>query len=260
LNAAQDLQKKSQALFQEIQSFRDESQKLLENIRNNEIESTTLKESTHRIFEESRKTTDAKIEEIKKITALITDTGFANAFNERAKKLFWGYIVWGVILLISTSILVVELYQFFKAFGGDNIPEIKVIIFRLSLTSPLLFLIGFSISQYRFDRLLNEKYNFKAVTASVVREHIEFLLSRFDAKDGAWELTREIFEMIYEEPYEKHEYGYRKIKEIEKEISDFKKEKEVDIKKIIDSAKELKGLFSDENLLKRVIEFFSKFF
>jgi hypothetical protein len=57
-----------------MQGFRDEGNTLLQNIKDSKVESDSIKSNMINIFKESKKVTDEKIEEIKKITSLITDT------------------------------------------------------------------------------------------------------------------------------------------------------------------------------------------
>lgn len=263
----QNIQKKSQNIYTEIQSFRDESSNLLDNIKNNKEESDNLKEKIDTIFKNSKDTTKKNIEEIKKITALITDTGFANSFHAQSKKLNIGRIIWGVIFVISTILLAIFLYILFTNSSNNGSALIALdfgsVLYRLSLTSPLLFLIGFSIKQYSRETNLNDKYEFKATTASSISHHIKFLKDEFTGKeDEILEFAKDTFIKIYKEPYEIKDD--KKIKKLKKKIEDLsknitnKKENNIDINNLIKSTKELKELFPDEDLFKKVIEFTTK--
>jgi hypothetical protein len=54
------------------------------------------------LLETTKETTNDEVEKIKKITSLITDTGFANAFHKQANKLMNVRIFWGIVTIAST--------------------------------------------------------------------------------------------------------------------------------------------------------------
>lgn len=267
LNGITDLQGKSQLLFQEIQSFRDESQKLLTTIKSNEKESATLKEKTQQTFEHAQKIADENIDEIKKITALITETGFANAFQEQEKKLSTATYIWLLVFFSTTLILSVALYNLFIGHTDQGAVKILAlnpaeILYRLSLTSPLLFIISFAVRQYGRNKDLVDKYAFKAATAGTIKHHIVFLQEKFlTREEDVIVFATETLTKIYKEPYN-HTDNSKGFKKLEDQISDLKRaeEKKIDVKEILNSAKELKELFGNDDLLKQTLDFFSKFF
>ncbi len=229
----QDLQQKSQSLFKEIQSFRDQAKDLLSDINKNKDETDKIKN----IISENLKVAQDSREEISNIADLITDTGFANAFQKRSKALFWGYIIWGIVFLVAVIVLAIFLYSLFKNINGD-IPELRVVIYRLSLTSPLLFLIGFSMRQYAKERDLHEKYVFKATTATVIRNHIKFLVETSGSYKNFSEFILTVFSTLYKVPYE------------ETEGKDGRPESD-EIK--LSLTKELKTLITDDSIFERVL-------
>lgn len=250
-NSFQDLQKKSKAIFDEIKSFRDESNKLLEKIKKDKEEASTMKTDIIKNLKSSEENRDL----ISKLTDLITDTGFANSFQQRAKKLFWSYFFWGAVFILSVLVLSYLLIHFLGSMNGD-IPETKIIIYRLTLTSPLLFLIGFSMTQYKKERDLHEKYSFKATTATTIRNHVEFLTVVFESKTEILEFIKATFTTIYKEPYETHDVTEKRIEELLKKRTD--SAEPIDIKGITNAIKELKKLIPNESLLEKVIGIFIK--
>lgn len=262
----QNMQKKSIILNKDIQSFRDDSNSLLEDIKSNKESSDSLKLQIESTFKTSKDTTNANIEEIKKITALITDTGFANSFHTQSKKLNKSLIFWWLVIILSLVGLSFLLYKLFTDTANNETNllslEIWMILYRLSLTSPLLFLIGFSMNQYGRVSNLNNKYQFKATIASSISHHIIFLKDEFDNEVNIWEFAKEIFTKIYKEPYKINDD--KKIKNIQEKLDNLSKntkelkKQDFDIDKILKSTKELKDLFPNEAILTKVIEFLNK--
>lgn len=244
-----NLQKKSSALFVEIKSFRDESNKYLEEIKINKTTTDNLRAD----IENNLKTTKEKRAEVEKITNLITDTGFANAFQKREKMLRITAMVWlGVFILSVIGLTTILLYVFN---GHDTVPELKVLLYRLTLTSPLLLLIGFSIKQYSSERRLNEKYAFKAVRAVVMREHTDFLIEETNRTDEATaEFIRNTMTGLYSEPFDGYIPNTDSIKASGKSTENDR----FDINEIVDTAKELKEIIPNDETLKTIVNLFSR--
>lgn len=251
LDQSVELQKQADLTFSDIKSFHEQSKKLFEQIKINKSETDKIKLEVKKILEE----VNLDQEEVKKITALITDTGFEYAFQKREKMLRISSIAWLIIFMLGIVGLAFMLFSLFKDSVG--IPELQVVIYRLTLTSPLLFLIGVAIKQYGDERNLNEKYAFKATIAAVVRNHSKFLI---EIKDEAGEeiagFVKETLSGIYSEPYEK---GINP-KEIQKDLKSALNKKDSDTKldEIISSTKELKDLIPDNDILKNVLKLFSR--
>jgi hypothetical protein len=239
LNQAIELQKKSKEVFQEITTFRDDASAQLLQIKSIREESDSLKNE----ISENLAKTEADRDEVASITALITDTGFANAFQAREKKLFRGSMFWLVVFLLSVGGLALMLYEFFG--GLNTVPDPAVVLYRLTLTSPLLIVIGFAITQYRNDRNLTEKYAFKAVIAAVIRNHTKFLtdLSKESTPETIL-FAKDTIENVYKEPYLKEEKP--------------KKQKKQNLREMVDNITELKALVPDDASLRSILELFIK--
>ena len=248
LNQVKDAQKKSKEIFEEIKSYRDESKDLFDQIKKvKEISDDFNKE-----IEENLKQVMLKRSEVEKIADLIADTGLANSFQRREKILSRNSKIWLLVISISYIGLVILLYKFFGKL--DKIPEISFIIYRISLTSPLLFLIGFATSQYIKERDLNEKYAFKATVAEVMRNHSEFLHDiSINGNENIIPFVKDTIQKIYREPYQEEENYDIIKKELNSIINGDGKVQNKDSNKIINSIKELKNLIPDEKLLKDLI-------
>ncbi len=252
----QAIHKQSNTLKKEIDTFKEESVKNLDAIKVNKQASDKIKGEIEANLEQS----SASKEEIEKITDLITDTGFANAFQGRAKVLFKAYIIWGVIFILAIIALGIMIYILFIKGSDGKIPELSNTIYRLTLTSPLLFVIGFAMRQYGKERDLNEKYAFKATTATVIRNHIEFLLAKFsDQQEEVVKFAIETFRTIYKEPYQDDDPSkiYKKLeKELKEKSAKGLVADDADINELIKSVKELTSLVPDESTLKKILNLF----
>ncbi len=250
LGQTRDIQKSSSKLVSEISTYRDQSKKFLDEIEGSRDAADVLVAN----IEESRKTADEKKDQVAKIAELITNTGFANSFQQRQKKLEVNSRIWLSILGISILLLVGLLVAFFLRITG--VPEVGVIFYRLTLTSPLVFLIFFAATQYSNERSLEEKYAFKATIAVVMRNHADFLIEKGRLADAETnKFIRDTMTNLYVEPYENGD-AFRKEKERADEEEH--ESKRLELEALVNSAKELKQLFKDESLLKSVIDFFQK--
>lgn len=252
--------KKSSDLYNEIQSYRDESNKLLSDMKESKKNADKISEEMVTIYQKSKETTSEEIEKIKEITALITDTWFANAFHKQAKTLMWVRIFWWVITILSISALFYFVVVFILPIWND-VPWIWELIYKATITSPLVFLIAFSTKQYSNETTKSDKYEFKAVTASSISHHTQFLKKEFPKNSNeVLSFATETFSKIYREPYDNNNYSDKRIKKIEDCIKWSKLEEQSDIK-LSDfsfSAKELREMFPDDWVLKEVVQFFKK--
>ena len=255
LAQVQDLQKKATAVATEIQSFRDQSQKYLSEIEGNKKKSEQLRDDIQKNLDIATE----KRSEVEKIADLITDTGFANSFQNRAKILSKNAKIWLWVFGLGIAGLAVFLYFAFLH-NGSEIPEFKTTLYRLSLTSPLLFLIAFAIRRYGSERELEEKYSFKATVAEVMRNHADFLIQKIKEKGSDSETTtfiRKTIEKLYSEPYEKS-IDWKKIKKEKDKIELLNGSSGKETESFLSFAKELKDLVPDENLLKGITDLFLK--
>lgn len=256
LNQAQNLNTQSKKVFTEITSYRDDSKKYLDEIETNKNSSNTLKSE----MEENLTKSKSKLSEVEKIADLITDTGFANSFQKREKMLRWSSVAWLVILLLSITALVVVLYFLFKDYFKNftSIPEMPVLILRLTLTSPLLFIIGIATHNYGKERDLNERYAFKSTIAEVMRNHADFLVETSKKTNEENTLfIRNTIRSIYSEPFET-ELDMKKVRKELKAILEKDTDKKVKTFDIVSKVKELKEIVPDEALLKSIVDFFIK--
>ncbi len=254
LDKSVDLRKQSSETFTEIKTYQEQSKKYVEQIKSIKTETDKIRIEV----QQNLKEINFSKTEVEKITALITDTGFANSFQKREKMLRWSAGVWLAILIASVAWLSWILHASFLNIQG--VPELSVILYRLTLTSPLLFLIGIAVNNYSNERSLNEKYAFKATIAAVMRSHSDFLI-QVGSRGGPDNtlFIRTALEGVYVEPYEKNP----NLKDVRKELKEIldsgEEKKKSKLFSVFSTAKELKELVPDEGTLKEVIELLSKF-
>ncbi len=253
LAQSKDLQQKSNEVFTEIKSFRDESKKYLNEIQGDKDASGKLREE----IEQNLRTAEIKRSEVERVTDLITDTGFANSFQKRERVLRINAYIWLGIFFISIAALALLLYKFFG--NLQTIPELEILFYRFTLTSPLLFLIGFAIRRYGNERSLEERYAFKATIAVVMRNHADFLIEKTketDADTGAF--LRRTIGNLYHEPYKKS-VDIKKINKELQSLSGKDESKKVKSTDFFEEVKELKTLIPDDALLKSLVDLLLKF-
>ena len=253
LSQSKDLQKKSGEVFTEIKSFRDESRKYLNEIQGDKAASDKLREE----IEQNLRTTETKRSEVERVTDLITDTGFANSFQKRERILRINAYTWLGVFFVSIAALVLLLYEFFG--NLQTIPELEILFYRFTLTSPLLFLIGFAMRRYGNERSLEERYAFKATIAVVMRNHADFLIEKTKETDvDTGIFLRRPIEGLYSEPYKKG-MNIKKIKKEVQSLSEKDESKKTKNTDLFEKVKELKILIPDDALLKSLIDLLLKF-
>ncbi|MEK7194846.1 MAG: hypothetical protein AAB667_01165 [Patescibacteria group bacterium] len=249
LNQSQDLQKKSSEVFTEIKSFRDEAKATLDKIQDNEKASDSLKSE----IENHLKTATDKQEQVAKLSELLTAYAFSNKFGKRRKTLSGTAWVWFSLFIsgiIALTLLLKYLFIDTQTIEGIlKIPEFNVIAYRLTLTSPLLFLIAFAMRQYGNERSLEERYAFKEVVATVMPSHIDQIIAKEDDTElETRDFVRKTLTDLYVEPFEDKKVDKQNTGKDKDSIS-----KDV-IGSVIDIAKRLKeaGVSSDDALGKIV--------
>jgi uncharacterized coiled-coil DUF342 family protein len=260
-NLVQSIQKKSQELYSEIKTFRDESADLLVGIRKNNTEAQIVKQKIDEIFSY---TVERKAE-IETATGLIIDTGFSDTFEKRKREIdksLKGVLSWKNIFFYSVLLLAISIGVAFSPLvnlgnageGITKISEIELFLRRIFFTSPILFLLGFSANQYSKERDMSEKYAFKAATSAAIRNHIDYLKNVGIDSDAFKKFVVDTFAIIYKEPYDGDEHK-AKIKYLEKRISDLlnKKDGVIDAQNILSLSKELKELIPEETTFNKVI-------
>lgn len=148
--------------------------------------------------------------QVEKISGIVIDEGFADTFERRKKQIdsdLRGWFSWKHIMLASVVLLVVAVLlpftTFFDAYlDFGNLMGANGFFVRFFYTSPFIFLILFSAVQYSRERQYLEKYAFKSASAAAARNHIDYLIKNFTAKDASVSaFAVGVFKSIYTEPF-----------------------------------------------------------
>ncbi|HEX7963946.1 MAG TPA: hypothetical protein VF466_05160 [Candidatus Saccharimonadales bacterium] len=153
-----------------IEAIKDSSQQAFDNIQENETASESLKEKISKIFE------------------LVSQSGHANYFDKRRKKLViasWLWLAFATIcFLIAVKLGLDHIAPLVNTTvtkqGDPSQIAIEALIVRTALITPLLALGVFGIRNYSKERRLAEQYAFKAVSASTVEGSITLLERSLD--------------------------------------------------------------------------------
>ncbi len=154
-----------------IQAIREESDTALEQIKQNELESEETKTRISQIFE------------------LVSQSGHANYFDERRKKLIyasWAWLAVAIVSLIVAAVLadniLLPLFDPVKeVIDGKEVLvtakdiEFGALILRAFMVTPFVAFAIFAFRQYGKERRLAEQYAFKAVSASTIEGSIALI-------------------------------------------------------------------------------------
>lgn len=152
------------------------------------------------------------VKSIGNILDLVTDRGLANSFDERRKRVEksmnrWKYLLIGSVLL--AVFLLVFLFGFNeKLFDWNNIQDSYMkFVFKVTLSSPLIFAIWFSSIQYSRERHILEQYEYKTATALVFEQYARILDDKFEEgfEKEKFDFITNLINKVYKETeYPKH--------------------------------------------------------
>lgn len=154
-----------------IQTIKEESDIALEQIRQNETESEETKTRISEIFE------------------LVSQSGHANYFDERRKKLIYASWAWLAVAIASVIAAVVMADKFLlplfnattEIVNGKEVLvkpkdiELGALILRALMITPIVAFAIFAFRNYSKERRLAEQYAFKAVSASTIEGSIALI-------------------------------------------------------------------------------------
>lgn len=242
-------------LLLEIRGILNNSNKNLTEIEN---EKKIVQENSEKVKEFKLKS-EEDYKEIKKYLDIASDASFSESFKDRKEEHSNSATIWMRALFISIWVLLIILIVMFwnNIFFGEWIPTIESTLFRISLSSPLLFFIWFAWSEYSKSKKNEEKYAFKFTSSSVFRNHIKFMLENFweDRKWEVLETTQNIIEMLYTPTYPSEE----KLSKTEKEILEsytnkkWKKSSQQNFDDTMNRIQKIKEIWFDSEILKIII-------
>jgi predicted nucleic acid-binding Zn-ribbon protein len=153
---------------------------------------TALKKSTDETLADLKGRTDQIVATNEKLIGQIKDhlrkaigISLFTAFDKRRGSLFWGMIVWALLLTGGLVVAVVAALKFANAVATAQL-DTAVILARLLMGIPVAFWVVFAARQYSRERRAQEEYAFKAtisVSLDPYRELIEKMRTGPSAQD-----------------------------------------------------------------------------
>ena len=200
-NELEAIRSQSDKLFLEISRLKDDSNSFLKDIKNAKLQA---EESTNKIKEYEKESQEFKLK-IAEIWEIATGSGLSNSFGKRKKELLIGTGAWVLILILGVIGYVALLVWIYHETFRNGTPTIDVAAwYRLTLTLPVLFLIGFASIQYSKERNILEKYAFKSATALALEAYTYLLTDKFvKFEKEIVKFVLNAMTMIYKEPYDK---------------------------------------------------------
>lgn len=159
-------------------------------------------------------------EEVRKMMGYIADGTLSHSFNKRKEdlstqitKLFWASVIIAVLAIGWVCVV-------FFWVGANTGSEWADILINGIKSSPLFFLLGFSISQYQKERNLMEEYAFRESVAVTLTAYLEQMPEKED--EDKRKLLISTVEQLYTKPViANKEYGLLKVDS--KDLSDTSK-------------------------------------
>lgn len=159
-------------------------------------------------------------EEVRKMMGYIADGTLSNSFNKRKEDLstqitkwFWASVIIAVLAIGWVCVV-------FFWVGADTGSEWADILINGIKSSPLFFLLGFSISQYQKERNLMEEYAFRESVAVTLTAYLEQMPEKED-EDKRKLLISTVGQLYTKPVIANKEYGLLKFDS--KDLSDTSK-------------------------------------
>ncbi len=127
----------------------------------------------------SKEQVNGYIKEIEKMYSYINGSGLSHSFTERQNELKDGVIFWRNITLASILILGGILFYLLKHPLDFVVTWYELFLYKVTYSSPGIFLVWFSALQYSRSQRLMDSYAFKAATAKALENYTEVLERRF---------------------------------------------------------------------------------
>lgn len=201
-----------------VQQQKEEVGKLLGQTRVDQAEISKIKDASvtaKKEIIEFKKEIEGYREEVEKTYGFMTGQGLSHSFSERQKGLIWPVIIWGIILIVSASIVMIFLAWIFhdlpKDGNGSRIFDGINIWTKISFIWPAFVVFGVALRQYSRERRLLESYAFKAATAKALENYTDILANRFSEK----EFKRDIMNFVLHAMHSIYRHPNNEMKKVD---------------------------------------------
>ncbi len=165
-----------------------EATKMVETISKLEIDAKNLDEQ----IKKNKEQIEGYKKEIEIMYGFITGSGLSHSFSERQDTLQGRVSFWQWATIISVLILGGILYFIYSHPLSSGANWIEMFLYKITYSSPGIFLVWFSALQYSRSQRLMESYAFKAATAKALENYTEVLERRF----GDVEYKKDILDFV----------------------------------------------------------------
>lgn len=149
-------------------------------------------------------------EEVRKMMGYIADGTLSHSFNKRKEDLSTQITKWFRTSVIISALAIGWVCAVFFWLSADTGSEWADILINGIKSSPLFFLLGFSISQYQKERNLMEEYAFRESVAVTLTAYLEQMPEKED--EDKRKLLISTVEQLYTKPViANKEYGLLKF-------------------------------------------------
>lgn len=200
---------KSNEYLESIKNHRENARIAQDEVLSNKLKSDAAITETNALKADIAKYKEDSLklkEDIGKILNLVSDTGLANSFDTRRKRSEKSIYVWGGLIILSVITGIVLINKIFldkeaaDIFSGIESDYVKFLL-RLTLTSPAVFFIWFSASQFSKERHILEQYEFKTAAALALENYTRLLKDNYPSKeDKIFELAVSLIQKVYKQP------------------------------------------------------------
>lgn len=254
--------KESETILKDLWDMRLKANKIVWEIEQEKEQSINMRTEVWNILQKSKEDKES----ISKYVTIITNSGFANAFGKKEKSFWIRAIVRSSLLFILTIWLLWLLIWLFKDYiqWTKEIEELKstLLRYRISFTTPLIFLIAFVWKEYASAKKNHERYWFKAAISQAFPTQVQDLIDKFEKFEN-WEeiileTVKNVYSTVYKTPYTEDWISKFEDKLMEKTKSNILKEtsneKNNNILSIIENIKALKDTIPDQKELIELIK------
>ena len=156
---------------------------------------------------------DTLTEAIRNNLDISTANSLSSALTAQRKRFGWSVILWGIgtgfVVIILALVLGYIYYTLFVAEGDANILKnetdammiLVTVISKAIFTSPIIFALVFTTSNFSKAKALNDHYVGKEIAAKNLQAYTKLLEDQFpDATDQRLEFTLKNMQAIYDDP------------------------------------------------------------
>lgn len=201
--SAQDAKAKSENALVSITNFKDQSDELVEQIKDSKASVDTYQKESEALTKDIRNTLD-------KATAFT----LSKALQDRAKSFNRQMWFWSVSQVFAIALLTYGVYLIFQALfvgtqghpaisGNGSRADLLTVISKFLFTTPLIFAVYVATSNYKHARDLRDRYAWKETVSKNFQNYIKLVKDEFNNEkyeEERFKFSMETVRSIYTEP------------------------------------------------------------